>query len=593
MTNFWRRYSELAIALLALASSAVSIVNWFTYDDRYVIELNPTMAAGLHHLWRVFAEPYWPRLYGGDGYRPLTILAFRLQDVFGGGIPLAFHAVNILLYAIVSVMVFVLAKRILPFWAAWLTGALFAVHPVHVEAVANVVGQSELWVAFFMVPAITLYLRDRMRGTLEARTIAAILVLYAAACFSKEHGVVLPAILAAAEVLFVREEHGSLRSRIAALRPFYLALAAIAIAFIAVRAVVLSDHGIGGFQPFTPFSSLHITTRDRILTAVTVVPQWVRLLLWPSHLAAEWGPPGIEIAQGFSITQIPGALLLVAVLGLALALWRTRPVISFGVAVLVAALLPSSNFILPAGIVLAERTLFLPSVGAMLVVGGALEWIADAARARGTDMRRLTRLAATASALVLVAGAAKSWTRSEVWRDNDTLFANTVRDVPDSYRAHFMYGAWLFSEKKLRLGEEQYHRALALFPYDPSLSFNLAEEYRSLGLCGPAVPLYKWTYAVDPQFPMGHTEFSWCLLSLGRYAEAKQQALIAVHGGGELPRLRGMIYSADSAIAADARKAAGRSVALAGTPSKVPESVQKTARKTRGGAASPRGKLLQ
>ena len=591
MRNLARRYAGLAIALLALASSAAGIVNWFTYDDRYVIELNPTMAQGLRHLWRVFAEPYWPKLYGGDGYRPITILAFRLEEVIGHGIPVPFHAVNIVLYAIVSVMVFVLARRVLPYWAAWVVGACFAVHPVHVEAVANVVGQSELWVAVFTLPAITLYLRDRMRGTLERHTIAAILVLYAAACFSKEHGIVLPAILAAAELLFVRA-HGSRRARVSKLRPFYVALAGIAIAFVAVRAGVLSDHGIGGFQPFTPFSSLHISTRDRILTAVTVVPQWMRLLLWPAHLAAEWGPPGIEIAQGFSISQLPGALLLVAVLGLGVALWRTRPVISFGIAVVVFALLPSSNFSLPAGIVLAERTLFLPSVGAMLVVGGAIEWIADAIRARGATPVWLARLAPVACAAVLAAGALESWNRSEVWRDNDTLFANTVRDVPDSYRAHYMYGAWLFDKKEKRLGEAEYRRALALFPYDPNLSFNLAEQYRITDLCSAAVPLYKWTYALDPEFPLGHTEYSWCLLYVGRYAEAKQQALMAVQNGGELPRLHGMIHAADSAMAADTPARPGGSVALAGTPSKLPQSVQKTAEKAPRAAAARRRKML-
>lgn len=592
MSNLWRRYAGLAIGLLALVSSVVGIVNGFAYDDRYIIELNPTMAAGLRHVWRVFAEPYWPKQYGGDGYRPLTILAFRLEDVLGHGIPLPFHAVNIALYAIISVMVFALAKRILPLWAAWVAAACFAVHPVHVEAVANVVGQSELWVAFFTLPAVTLYLRDRMQGTLRGRTIAAILVLYAAACLFKEHGIVLPAILAAAEVLFARD-HGSLRERARQLRPFYLALAAFAVAFVAVRSVVLADHGIGGFQPFTPFSALHITTRDRILTAVMVVPQWIRLLLWPAHLAAEWGPPGIEIAQGFAIQQLPGALLLVATLGLAIVLWRTRPVISFGVALLVAALLPSSNFILPAGIVLAERTLFLPSVGAMLVVGGAAAWIADTARARGMNMVRLAQFATVACALVLTAGAVKSWNRSTVWRDNDTLLANTVRDAPDSYRGHYMYAAWLFTTKRKRLGEAEAQRALTLFPLDASLSYALAEQYRGDGLCNPAARLYRLTFAIQPDFPMGHMEYSWCLLNLGRYAEAKRQALIAVHNGGELPRLRGMIHTADSAMIADTRKASGRSVALAGTPSKVPESVQKTAGKASVYSGTPRRKMLQ
>ena len=67
---------------------------------------------------------------------------------------------------------------------------------------------------------------------------------------------------------------------------------------------------MGGFQPFTPFSTLHISGRDRVLTAIGVVPQWVRLLFWPAHLSSEYGPPEIEIAQGYSLTQLPGLIVL-------------------------------------------------------------------------------------------------------------------------------------------------------------------------------------------------------------------------------------------------------------------------------------------
>ena len=94
------------------------IVNRFTYDDRYIIELNPAMRT-LHGWWRVFQTSYWPKDWGGDGYRPFTILAFKIQWAIGHGNPAVFHAVNILLYAAVSVLVFVLARRVLPLWSAW------------------------------------------------------------------------------------------------------------------------------------------------------------------------------------------------------------------------------------------------------------------------------------------------------------------------------------------------------------------------------------------------------------------------------------------------------------------------------------------
>ncbi len=265
-----------AVVALALLSSAVGVINDYTYDDRYVVLLNP-LTHSLHRWWAVFAQPYWPRAWTGDGYRPLTILAFSVEWVARNGSPVAFHAANILLYVLASVLVYQLALALLPAWAAWVVGALFAVHPVHVEAVANVVGQSELLVAVAILAATILYVRDRRAGALRPGTAVAVTVLYAMAAFSKEHGIVLPAILIAAECTVI-DDATPLRDRARRLRPFYLALLAVAVGFVAARSRVLSDHTIGGFQPFMPFAMLKISARDRILSAITVVPQWVRLL---------------------------------------------------------------------------------------------------------------------------------------------------------------------------------------------------------------------------------------------------------------------------------------------------------------------------
>ena len=363
----------------------------------------------LHAWWRAFQTSYWPKDWGGDGYRPLTILAFRVQSVISGRNPVLFHAVNIALYVAVCVLVFALAKRFLPIWAAWIAAALFAVHPVHVEAVANIVGQAELIVAATLIAAIVLYLRDRQSGPLRLGTALIIALLYAIGCFSKEHGIVLPAVLVAAELTII-DDATPWRLRVRGLRPFFLFLTAIALAFIWVRSIVLADHGIGGFQPFMPFATLHISDRDRVLTALGVVPQWVRLLFWPAHLSSEYGPPEIEIAQGYSLTQLPGLIVLLSILGIGVALRRRQPVISFGAAVTCITLLPSSNFLLPAGIVLAERTLLLPSVGAMLIVGAAAVYLAESSRSRFTHHRRAAVVGVAICSAAIVAGMARSMT---------------------------------------------------------------------------------------------------------------------------------------------------------------------------------------
>jgi len=587
MTDRLRRWALPTIILLTLAAAGVSIVNGFTYDDRYIVELNPAVR-GPMHWWRAFRMSYWPADWGGDGYRPLTILGFRLQAAIGHGSPLPFHAVNVLLYVLVAVFVFMLARELLPPGAAWLAAALFAVHPVHVEAVANVVGQSELLVAAALLPAIILYIRDRRRGPLTLRTGIVIGALYVFACFAKEHGVVLPALLVAAELTVIDDGTRFVeRLRRPNFRIVFLALAAIALAFIAMRAVVLADHGIGGFQPFTPFNSLHIGTRDRILTAVGVVPEWVRLFYWPAHLSSEYGPPDIEIAQGFSIAQLPGALLLVAVLAFGVLLRRRRPVISFAIAIVVIALLPSSNFLVPAGIVLAERTLFLPSVGAMLIVGAvAVDAARELARRYGAAReQRVRRVAYAGAALLLAAGIGRSAMRSRVWHDNERLFTQAVIDSPRSYRAHYMLGAWHFENKRKREGEAEYRRALSLFPYDPFLSYNMAEQYRAVGLCGPALPLYRWTFGLDANFPLGRGHFAWCLLNEGRYDEARTRAFETMGVGGDIAGMRRVIFITDSVRAAERGIVKHSPLADAGAPSKLPESMQKAATQ----ASVPRG----
>jgi protein O-mannosyl-transferase len=573
-----------AIALLAIAASITGIINGFTYDDRYIVELNPVMKS-LAGWWRTFGASYWPKDWGGDGYRPLTILAFKIEYALGGGSPVAFHAANIALYGVACVLVYWLARRVFAperWWAAWVAAALFAVHPTHVEAVAGVVGQSELLVGISLLSATLLYVRDRQRGALRPSTAAWIAALYAIGCFAKEHAIVLPGLLAAVELILLADRE-PMRQRIARLRPFYLVLVLVAVSFVAVRSWVLADHSIGGFQPFTPFNTLRISNTDRILTALGVVPEWVRLFYWPVRLSSEYGPPDVEIAQGFSVSQIPGLSLLVAIIALGFILRRREPVISFGIAWVIITLLPSSNFVLPAGIVLAERTLFLPSVGAMFVAAAIAAVVAERWKvAARPDIRLAARVAFAA---LLAAGAWRSATRSTVWRNNDRLFRQAVIDSPDAYRAHYMLGAWHFENQRKREGEAEYRRALSLFPYDPFLSYNMAEQYQRIGLCAPALPLYRWTFGLNANFPLGRGNFAWCLVNEGHYDEARSRAFETIRIGGDLEGMRRVIFITDSIRAAERGFLKSSPLAHLKPAGKVPETVQKAAAQ----AGVPRG----
>jgi len=547
----------IVIAALALAAAASSLGNGFTYDDVYLIQRPPRLHT-LDGWWRDFAHTYWPEDAGGDGYRPLTILAFRLEWAIGSGSPLPFHIVNVALHVAGAVAVFWLGCAILPLAAAWIAAALYAVHPVHVEAIANVVGQSEMAVAFLLALAMGLYLHGRRAGPVSRRRWAAIFALYGIGILFKEHAIVLPALILLAEVTVVRDT-GVVWRRAVALRPALLGLTLIAVGYLWARSVVVIE-GISGFKPFIVFQSLDLSSANRVLTMVGASTEWVRLFLWPARLMTEYTPPYIEVAQGFSASQLPGFILLGGVAGLALVAWRKSPATTFGLGWLALVLLPASNFIVPAGFIIAERTLLAPSIGVMLALGSAV----PAIYARIESIAWARRGAALAVAAVLGLGLWRSTTRNVVWRDNDTLFRQAVIDSPDNYRAQFMLGVHLFESGHKAEGEQHYRLALKLFPYDPLMSYALAEQYRGAGLCAPAIPLFHALFTLLPEASVGHLGLASCLLETFQLDEAKQEALAGIRVGASVKNARAIIQAAKLARdSLEARAARGDTAALA------------------------------
>ena len=512
-----------ALVVLAVLSSWIGVRNDFTYDDVFIVQNNGALR-DLGSWWKVFGQPYWPVAWGADGYRPITILAFMLEWAASGGKSWFFHATNIALYAGISVAVFFLARTCLPLAAAWIAAALFAVHPVHVEAVANVVGQAELLVAAFMLPAIIIYVRSRNANELTPARMMAILALYAGACLAKEHGIVLPMVLLAAELTIVVDK-APVRERFVRLRPFVLGLTALALAYLLVHFRVSSVVPTG-FHEYIAFSSSQVGTTGRWWTMFGLAPQWMRLLLWPQKLSTEYGPPEYPVVSTFEPYQISGMLILTALACLVVVARRRSPAAAFGVAFALIALLPTSNFLVPTGILLAERTMFLPSVGAMLAVGATVPWIY--LRARTMPMKAA---AAGVLAVLLALGGWRSHVRTQVWKDNDTLFAQSVEDAPFVYRSHFLLGAWKFSRKQKVEGERLYRVAMSMYDRDPYVYFSLGQEYLMAAKYAPAAEYFRRTLQIDPSIVEARARLAVCLVELGQKEQARAEAIRALREG--------------------------------------------------------------
>jgi hypothetical protein len=408
----------LLVIAVALAASLGGLFNDFVYDDVPIIRDNARLH-GLSHWREIVARPYWPPPFVEQLYRPLASLLFTLEYAIGGGAPIVFRLVSYLLYATAAVCVLRLGARIVGARAALVAAILFAAHPVHVEAVALGVNQGELIVGLVAVLAAIRYLDARRRNDLAVGDWTVIAICFAIAILTKENGFVLPLLLVACEIVVA--ERWSLREWLEKTWKGFAILAAVGVCAVILRGVVLRDGAIGA----TTAQDLRgLGVGGRMATMLQVVPMWLRLLGWPAHLQADYAPGAIVAPSGLGVPEAVGIGLICITFGL---IWLARaeaPAVSLGLAWCVVALLPVSN-IVPTGILLAERTLFLPSVGFVIAVVGAAGWLA---RRLPLEEAQVRRLFVVAAGVLVVLGIVRSESRHLVWNSKHIVVLRPAKN---------------------------------------------------------------------------------------------------------------------------------------------------------------------
>lgn len=536
-----RRHAVWVIALLAVAASISGISNGFAYDDVHMIVDNERIHS-LAHAWRFFAQTYWPPVDGGTLYRPLTVLAFSLEWAIGRGSPLPFHVTNIALYAAACVTLYRMLCLLTESDVALLAASLFAVHPVHTEAVANVVGQGELLAAVFVFLAVTHYVTARRADRLRTWDIAALCALYLAACLSKEHAVVLPGLLAAVDVVIVREGT-TWRTTLRKTAPLFLCMIGVAAAFVAVRAMVTGGFRAAGTNELFGGESFG----SRAFTMLNIVVEWVRLLVWPAQLSADYSYPRTRLATEPSLTMLPGLLVIIGGAAFAWRVRRSAPVVAFAVLWIAVAMAIPSNMIVVTGFVLSERALFLASAGSVLLVAAAAAELWRMAARNHTARRSIV----AAMVLLIALGIVRSAVRNPVWRDNETLLAQTVEDVPLSSHAHWMLAEHLAGSGRPGPGADEMLLAVVLGRKDDFILLGVAaDQLGNSGMCGRAMPLYRRALGLTPQNELLRTKASLCLMRLGRMADARSMihaGLVKNPSSARLERMTSLIDSVSSA----------------------------------------------
>jgi protein O-mannosyl-transferase len=485
-TPAWRRHAVPILVLWALAVLAYSnsFRDGLIYDNYFVLKQDARIRQVTDENIRlILNKDYWYKISTTTLYRPLTTLSYLFNYAILGNReePAGYHAINLALHAVNVALVYFLGLLLLAeFWPAFAMAAIWAVHPVLTESVTNVVGRADLLAAFGVLVGLLCYARSIT--AVGSRAVLWQLGVFAATAigmFSKESGIVVIAAIFLYDIAWCRK--APLRTRIIG----YAAAVLPTLAFLLLRAEVIRN------TPFVPvpFTDNPIAGGDfwtAKLTAIKVLGKYLWLLFWPARLSCDysynqiplfsWSFRSWEDWQAFVSLAVYGGLAVLALAGFR----RSKPLFFF-LTFFFAALAPTANLFLLIGTIMAERTLYLPSVA----FAGLLAWGGWQAYQRLRPRWPALRIAAPALlAVVCLALCGRTFARNLDWYDEHSLWSSALRASPNSYRPHQHIANWLANppEKNFDAADREAARAIAMLEPLPDEQ-KVALVYTTAGFC--------------------------------------------------------------------------------------------------------------
>ncbi len=473
------------LVLLTVVAYVPAFDAGFVFDDSLYLTSDARVASddGLGGIWTQVGGPSYRHQY-----YPLTSSAFWAQRRLWGDRPFGYHLVNVLLHAVNAVLLWRLLAR-LQVTGAWLAGAVFAVHPVHVQSVAWIAElKNVLSTCFFLLSMLMLVRWFADRGWW--RYVAG-LGLFACALLSKTATCLLPAAL-----LLIRwwKEGRLTRRDLVAVTP----LAAVGAVFVGVTVYLESRYGGAHGETFSQ-SGL-----ERMLLAGRALWFYAGKLAWPAGLTFIYPRWEADAAAWWQYLFPLAAIWLLA----GLWLWRDRigrgPVAAVGYFALAVVPMSFVNVAFTRLSFVADHWQYWASMGLITLAVGVGAAVVP------------RRIAPAAAAAVLVTLSVLTWQRARVYESPKTLWQDTLARNPDAWVAHNNLAIALAAEGRVEEAIEHYREAIRIHPRFAEAHNNLAHALLAQGRLEEACMRLEAAVRIDGDFAVAHYNLGNVLRRLGR-----------------------------------------------------------------------------
>jgi protein O-mannosyl-transferase len=465
------------------------LTNW---DDYQYVTNNPDIRGfSAINLIHIFSSSYV------GNYAPVHLLSYMLDFQLAGLNPAWFHGVNVVFHTGNGLLFYILVRRITgkPVWA-FVSAAVFLLHPCQVESVAWVSQRKNLLAMFFSLCSFLAYLSYRQKtGEEQERPYLFSVLFLLLALFAKSIAVIIPFVFLLYDLFLEqpRRTKGAFTDKI----PFIVTVA------VASGIAMITQSAGGGSVDF-----FEGNISAKFLTMLTVLTRYAQILIWPANL-------NLNAVYIFYIkSRVDGdviiALLLVVVICLiGIYLWRRERCLYFGFALFFVGLVPVAQ-IIPLSTLMNDRYLYFPLLGAAWIIGGLLSRCYD--RFQG---KRINPALIMISCL-LITYMLISLQRTMVWQNAITLWSDVVNKLPTlkDQRAALAAAYIYDGQKKKALTTYEELFALKRDFADPLAERKALQEaatlYMDEGALEKTLPLLLTLTAKYPDYPRG-------VFTLGRY----------------------------------------------------------------------------
>ncbi|MBK8229934.1 MAG: tetratricopeptide repeat protein [Candidatus Eisenbacteria bacterium] len=523
----------LLVALVAFLPHLPALFCGFAFDDAELIRNNPAVLASSPEL--AWSSPYWPGREVAGLYRPWTTASYWLDRTLFGLNPAAFHLTNLLLHVAVTLVVLTILGLLLPTRRGLTLGTalLFAVHPIHTEAVVGIVGRAELWAALGALGAYLALLLALGQTARRALWLSLSTIAFAIGLLSKESAIgifgllLLHLVLGPTRTLLGAEDVAGTRRTLQ--RALALWSIPIGLSFLLRLRVIGSLFGLTHVNGMDNILT-EVGAFDRIVTALGL--QW--LVVWrylvPVTLSADYSFQQLTVTAGWKAGGAAFAALvaLLAWIGLR----RGDRVVVWGGGLAVATGLLTSNLPMAIGTIMGERLAYLPSVGSFLLLVHAATHLPLPAALR------TPRAAWSLAAAPLLLLSARTAIRCPDWNDDLSLFRATAEASPRSGKARANHAVALIRAERYPEALEEALAAARTAPNYPAAEGAVGTALFRLGRAREALPHLRRAAFNPPVarknlealLELGNAQVS---LSAGAAAESVFAVALAVAPGSD------------------------------------------------------------